>query len=401
MNRIFLAAALLAALPPYAAGAKPRPMHRLNPAPGFSVDVPDGFAGCDAATNKRLGNAPHLVVLNEFCASEAHHPELDSIVNLDPAVPLMMVMGYSPKYAFPEKVIAAATPEIYAILKEEVCGRILKGYIPSSSCSVGPGTLAGHSAFVVEGKVQRAKGQPAVVRGYLLTRGDGLAAFMFGAPSPVDDKVQAAMNRILASVKVEDLPPPPPPEIVQLDALGLKLSVPKGWIGCDPQHDTLLGQAKDPFGNRDTACRNLDPAKQVLIYDPHLPVATFIHVGRENGQSDVDAFVRDLEPAALAARRDKECADMAAQFTLKNLVTKSCDTRAGTIAGEPAEIVEFEGSGMGEGERVPLNLHARMTVVVRKNEVFTVSLTANSPFEPAIGSDAEAIVSSAVLPAEP
>jgi hypothetical protein len=51
-------------------GAEAKPAsHRLALPSGFSIDVPDGFASCDAATNKMLGNAPHLIVLEQMCAS--------------------------------------------------------------------------------------------------------------------------------------------------------------------------------------------------------------------------------------------------------------------------------------------------------------------------------------------
>ncbi|HEX4293382.1 MAG TPA: hypothetical protein VHZ29_04550 [Rhizomicrobium sp.] len=51
-------------------GAEARPAsHRLALPSGFSIEVPDGFASCDAATNKLLGNAPHLIVLAQMCAS--------------------------------------------------------------------------------------------------------------------------------------------------------------------------------------------------------------------------------------------------------------------------------------------------------------------------------------------
>jgi len=373
-------------------------MHRLSPAPGFTVDVPDGFAACDPATNKLLGNAPQVIAITKVC-EQAHHPDTVYLINLDPAERLDVLVDYTPKYVFSEKMISDATPEMLANLKEEVCGRTLKKLVQSSVCTASPGTLAGHPAFVIDGSVTLAGRESGIFRGYVLTRGDGLALFLFGAQAPVTGRVKAAMERIIASVKIENLPPAPPPEIVQLEVLsGIRIAVPKGWISCDPQLDASLGHAQDPFGARDIVCTDVDPLTEVRIFDPHLPVMTFIAVTRQQGAADAERFARDLEPAALTRDRDEDCQRLMQKPSFQDMATRSCETKAGTLSGLPAKLIDV--SGTAAKNEMTMRMHSRVAFVVLKDNVFSVHLIANSLLEPTFSDAAETIVNSVVFPAE-
>ncbi len=238
--RIRMLAAVVAALSVvHGAEAKPA-SHRLALSPGFSIDVPDGFASCDAAANKSLGNAPHLIVLQQMCANLGLRKGGIILVNMDRALPVTISTLFMADFPVTAEFFANPTPDVTDVMSKAFCDGLLKEY-QVGRCDVRPESVAGVAAFVADVTAINPQKRHARVRAYLVPGGSGVMAIAFfpagsgRAASPGARRACRRLGQGRGAYRSRA------PTLVALTPVpGVTMSVPKNWGACDAANNALL-----------------------------------------------------------------------------------------------------------------------------------------------------------------
>ena len=393
MRRVMLAVVIAALTVVHGAQAKPgRPSHHLALSSGFSIDVPDGFASCDAATNKLLGNAPHLIALGQMCANLSLRKGGTMLVNMDPSLPVTVSTLFMPDFPITAEFFANPTPDVTEVISKTVCSGLLETF-KVEGCNVRPGSVAGHAAFIADVATVNPQKRRAEVQAYLVPGSSGVMAVAFFMSDPAAPQALALVERVTSSLKVEALPVPVPPALVSMTPVpGVTMSVPKDWGACDAASNALL--ANIPAGASANFCGGAGAAR---VFNPRPPYYESVETESIAGKNDASLVTQMLKPDQLAKDRDEDCRQLTEPLTKNGDTVASCETQASTVAGRPAKVVTFTASERDTGLPVPKRLAARVIDVPLEDRTVEIRVWASGPLKPIITPATEAIVRSVAI----
>jgi hypothetical protein len=393
MRRGTLAVIVAALAVVHGAQAKPaRPGHRLALSPGFSVDVPDGFASCDAATNKLLGNAPHLIVLEPLCASAGLRKGGLMLVSMDRALPVTISTLFMPEFPITAEFFADPTPDVTEVMSKTICGGLLETF-KIESCSVQPGSVAGHAAFVADVTAVNPQKRRVAVRAYLVAGGSGAMAIAFFMLDPAAPQALAVVERVAGSLTIEALPASAPAAFVSMAPMpGVTMSVPKDWGACDAANNALLANIP-----ADVSANFCGGANGVRVFNPKPPYYESVEMESIAGKNDAGLVARMLKPDQLAKDRDEDCSQLTGPLTKDGDAVTSCETQAGTVGGRPAKVVAFTATEHDAHLPVPKQLAVRVIDVPLDDRTVEMRVWTSGPLKPVVTPSAEAIVSSVAI----
>lgn len=373
--------------------AKPaRPSHRLALSPGISIDVPDGFASCDAATNRLLGNAPHLIVLLQLCANLGLRTGGVMLVNMDHALPVTISTLYMADFPITAEFFANPTPDVTDVMSKTVCNGLLEKF-KVERCDVRPGSVAGRPAFIADVTAVNPLKRLVVVRAYLVASGSGAMAVAFFMLDPVAPQALAIAEHVAGSLKVEMLPAPAPPAPVTVTPVpGVTMSVPKDWGACDAGSNALL--ANIPAGASANFCGG---AVAVRVFNPKPPYYESVETESVAGKNDARAVAQMLAPDQLAKDHDEDCRQVTAPMAKDGDTIASCETLAGAVAGRRAKIITFTASEHVAGLPVPRQVAARVIDIPLEDRTVEMRIWTGGPLKPVITPSIDAIVSSVAI----
>jgi hypothetical protein len=393
MRRSMLAVIVAALTVVQGAQAKPaRPGHRLALAPEFSIDVPDGFASCDAAANKLLGNAPHLIVLEQMCANLGLRKGGIILVDMDRALPVTISTLFMADFPITAEFFANPTPDVTDAMSRMFCSGLLKEY-QVERCDLRPASVAGRAAFIADAAAINPLKRQVAVRAYLVPGQSGVMAVAFFMLPPATAQALAVVERVAGSLKVETLPPPAPPVLVTMTpAPGVTMSVPKNWGACDAANNALLGNI--PAGASANFCA---AASAPRFFNPKPPYYEFVETESIAGNNDAGLVAQMLAPAQLAKDRDQDCHQLTDPMTKDGDTVASCETQAGAVAGRPAKVVSFTATEHDARLPVPKQIAVRVIDVPLENRTVEIHVWTSGTLKPVITPAAEAIVSSVAI----
>ncbi len=393
MRRRMLAVVVAALTVVQGVDAKPaRPSHLLALSPGFSIDVPDGYAGCDAATNRLLGNAPHLIVLEQICANLGLRKGGIMLVNLNPAMPVTISTLFMPDFPITAEFFASPTADVTDMMTRTVCSGLLETF-RVERCDVRPGSVAGHAAFIAEVAAVDPQKRRAAVRAYLVPGSSGVMTVAFFMPDPAAPQALALVERVVGSLKVEARPVPVPPAPVSIAPVpGVTMSVPKDWGACDAANNALL--ADIPAGASANFCVGAGAAR---FFNPRPPYYESVETESIAGKTDAGLVAQMLKADQLAKDRDEDCRQLTEPLTKGGDTVMSCQTQASAVAGHPAKIVMFTASERDARLPVPKQLSVRVIDIPLDDRTVEIRVWTSGPLKPVITPAAEAIVSSVAI----
>lgn len=374
-------------------GAEAKPAsHRLALPSGFSIEVPDGFASCDAATNKLLGNAPHLIVLDQMCASLELKKGGIILVNMNRALPVTISTLFMPEFPVTAEFFASPTPDVTEVMSTTVCRSLLETY-KVESCDVRPGQVAGHAAFVADVIAVSPQKRRAAVRTFLVPGGSGVMAVAFFMPDPAAPQARALVARVENAFSVEPLAAAAAPAPVSIAPMpGMTMSVPKTWGACDAANNALL--ANIPAVKSANFCTG---AGTVRVFNPKPPYYESVETESIAGKNDAGLVAQMLKPDQLAKDRDEDCRQMTEPLTKAGDTVTSCETQASTVAGRAAKVVTFTATEHDTRLPVPKQLAARVIDVFFEDRMVEIRVWSSGPLKPTITTAAEAIVGSVTI----
>src|ERR1700749_1741849 len=217
------------------------PLRHVILAPGISVDIPDGWMACDPVSNKALHNSPVVYAIASFCNSIKVHAEpgeniaVRAFIDSDFKTKMMMGSFFTDAYVMPDEYLAGATPQFLGEGEDIFCkGIVGRSGFPLDSCALRGETIGGRPALIGEIEAPPTKQGRLGGRFYLVSGRSGTMAFVFAGALPFTAHVQAVMDEVAGSMKVD---PPEPISVAAPVSIapvpGLTLSVPKNWTTCD------------------------------------------------------------------------------------------------------------------------------------------------------------------------
>jgi hypothetical protein len=393
-SRVWIGLAALFVALPIAAGAKGARPHRLSPAPGFSLSIPDGWMSCDAQANRTLGNADHPIVLNRLCAGLEGGGRI-VLVYPDPSLPLMVMTTFTRQFSFPDKFLQAATPETILLTNDEICGRMIRSAFGAESCSVKVEMLAGHPVFSGEAVTMKK----SVLKFYIASGSGGALMVLFATTTAVQPRVRAVMEEIANSLHIDPTPPQAPADFAQLSpGPGVTVSIPKNWIACDVANNALLGMAQDPDAMTAKMCNHPGAEKDTIVFDPRPLNNLSINFNYGADTVDADVFAKTLTPDALTQYRDGECSRMIKPLLDRGFTLDGCDAAAVQLAGHPARSVTVIASGPVDESKTKVGLEVRLIVIPYGKGVMTVRVNSVTMLKPMTDDEADAVVNSIAIP---
>jgi hypothetical protein len=391
-RRIITVSIILAALL-HGAGAKP--VHRVELAPGYSVDVPDGFASCDAATNKSLGNAPHLIVLRQMCASISARKNAAVLVSLDPAAPV--TVSSLPLRNLPVTVdtFDQVDSGVVDIVKAGFCDEMLKPY-RLDTCDLRKGSVAGAPTFIGDATGVNPQGLRLTIRAYLLPGVADALAIAFFLRAPVQPKSLAATETIAASLRIAPVPAPAPASPVTLTiAPGVTVQVPKEWSACDSVSAAQLSNALP-----DETAKFCGNVTGLRVFHPRAPYYESVEIDSVPAQEKIDPaqIARMVSADQVAKDREGNCREITAPLISGGAMIGSCDTEAGTVAGHPAVIGTFTATRSRGTNAGVTQIKGRSIEIPLEDRTIELRLSCESAIAAKITPDADGIVKSLAIP---
>lgn len=400
MHRFAIAAAALLFALHGASGATRKVVHRLSPMPGFSLTLPDGWMACDAASNRALGNAPHVIVMEKLCKSmeaksDFHALGTTVLVDSDPATHTMLLVTHSNAFVLPDEYFTDATSQFLDEANKDLCNEVRKTLAVSDDCTFRAGEVGGRPAFIADAKAVPGDGQAFAARLYVVSAAAGTAIFAFVTPGPASVRAQSAIDDITRSMKIMPPQPPPPPGApISLSPLpGVTLAVPNGWVACDDANDALLGRKADPLGAKTSLCAEVVPGQIVRLFDPHAPYFESVEI-QATAVPNPDALAQRIAPDRIAKDRDEHCATLSKPLLDKGLSLTSCDAVGGTVGGHAAQIVTIFAHGRPDLARFSVNVEVRATMVLVGKQAYFFTLTTSSALQPKFDAAGAAIADS-------
>jgi hypothetical protein len=182
----------------------------LTPMSGLSLDVPKGWAACDAATNARLGDAGDPENLRPLICTQigSGFDELLGIFNPRPLHEASLHFIYNRNIPVSDDKIATLERAPRDPVTQDACANVLRPMqqqnVTIESCTVSFTTLAGHPAMVVE--VISSQNWTSLtrfkLREYELALGGGDLEIQVSTPVSLESAVAPDVNAILGSLKL-------------------------------------------------------------------------------------------------------------------------------------------------------------------------------------------------------
>jgi hypothetical protein len=393
MRRKIAAVSIALAALLHGAGAKP--VHRVELAPGYSVDVPDGFASCDAATNKALGNAAHLIVLRQMCASVSARKNAAVLVSLDPAAPV--TVSSLPLRNLPVTVdtFDQVDSAVVDIVKAGFCDEMLKPY-HLDACDLRKGSVAGVPTFIGEATGVNPQGLRLTIRAYLLPGAPDALAVAFFLKAPMPPKSLAAAEMIAASLRIAPAPAPVTGSPATLTIVpGVTVQVPKEWSACDAVSAAQLSRAL-----QDETAKFCGNVTGLRVFYPRAPYYESVEIDSVAAQGKIDpAQIAQMTSADQVAKdREANCREITAPLISGGAVIGSCDTEAGIIAGHPAVIGTFIATRSRGANAGFTKIEGRSIEIPLEDKTIELRLSCESAIAAKITPEADEIVKSLTVP---
>lgn len=185
-------------------------MLKLQPQPGFTIDIPKGWKSCTEEVDKQLGAADDPLVLSkQLCPVAANAPG----VNLTVYSPIVgytasVMFGYSETTPITPEVIAALTPEmmetVAEALRTEKQALLAKSGGKLESVVVRKDTIGGHAALVTTLLITPKEG--ALAQAYSETWevpvGGHMQQIVFAWSRLLEGNTKATLDAMKASVEL-------------------------------------------------------------------------------------------------------------------------------------------------------------------------------------------------------
>lgn len=381
------------------------PLRHVILAPGISVDIPDGWMACDPVSNKALHNAPIVYAIESFCKTIRVHGlpgeniEVRAFIDSDFKTKMMMGSFFTDAYTMPDEYISGATPQFLGEVEDVFC----KGFVghsgfPLNSCAMRAATVGGRPGFIGETDISsKAEGRIAG-KFYMVSSRNGTMMFVFAGQIPFTAHVQAVMEEVAGSMKIE--PPEPVSVVVPVPITpvpGLTMSVPKSWAACD----STIGTSLSPLPASAEMKASMCPAWLVTDHvfragDPRGPHFETVEISVLEGQ-DIEAMTLHMSAEQIARDHDEDCRLLSEDSIKGGLKLVDCHSETGTLAGHAAKIVTVLESGRPNADQFTINSKMRVISVPVGNRLFAITLMTTSALTPEFDATGEAVLNSIAL----
>jgi hypothetical protein len=385
---------------PSLASAKVDKFHRLSPMTGLSLTLPDGWAACDAESNRALGNqSARPLPVQQICASGLNQPGDLLLMGFNEAQPVLLYAHRASQALFPPAMFVGASPEVMQAMSASVCkhGDVgINGGL--EDCDLRVVQVSGRPAVV--GTAVEAVRRNLAVQFYAVSMRAGTMIFVFVTPSSMDAPTAQEIRGIMSTVHVAADPPPPAGTVTLTPAPGVSIAVPRSWLACDAANNALLGGAADAYSLRRDGCENPPPAEEKLrVVALDGSNAQFVGIAMSPTDVTADEWASSLSDSQLAATRDRDCGFVAESISSADAKTtvSDCATSAGSVSGHPAKIVSYRTRAPDEDGNMIYHSFVRATLFVVNGQIGEVAQWSAGIVEPTISAASDAIAASVTV----